>query len=1359
MSMQKGTSNLTRLYRQRTQLIRCRFIALITGSLLSIPLTSWTQSIASSATAHGGFKTQAAVVKQPLSPTPVVLQTFSIQEHFGVSHPDQIIDFDYPTASALNLSSTCMIGPDKVTQVPFQVLSTGKIAVRTSLTANQSATWQLLSGCTPHATPYADQVAVQFTPSYVQLTNSITGVRIFNQTGQTRSVAIASVSVINNTATITTAAPHDMESLNDNNQGATGPWSLGTARSLQVTISGLTNACRAVNGSYKILSYVYNPSPTEFVLDGYKGPNCSERGGTATVLVTDLAPIQGVQLRNGTWTATGPNKLTLPNNSNDKYGQLAVNANTVTTTILEKGPLEVVVEVSYSYSPFQWWIQNVNQATTDACAQYVKSAAPCTLPPVNGYYTSTVTLEAGQPSILIEDATNFLLAYKLNVYGEVEPDQGRYSSYAAASTPQLGYEPGNPALACTGTTASFKFHDCYRDFDPSVAVNPFYQSDANDVALILAWNCGAIPNTGWYWMIYNKEQANVPSTPVVGAYAGRASRALGDQYTGVAPYFLPDDGGERAAGFEFVSHRNNAAQSYSPDSRFNWALFVGSAGADLGSPYDITTIQRQFDLHGGFNLNKIYRYVTSYEPAESSNGSLFGQSALIERMIERLRSGTADAKAYNTYLADADPVERPLINMWADSSGAATHTAVLDAATLSTNILNAFVNNAGIFDGTYHYWHGGAIMSTELPVLAAALGDPRLTSQDKATVEAVASLFGYILQDNDFVPLTVNSGMSLGTANMPAQQQGYAAEYAAFLAPNPGLTQYSASLPTEDVLTLAGAVDPEGASRSNPHYTGGDVLPVVFDFLQLQAAGVADEFAQQERLTRFGELIMQLSTPPEVRYKLGVNAFNQVVIPRKTVEEGNGSTEGDGTAGVLAAGFRPSNPTLAARLTGAWLAQGQPYDDYFGNELQIIDPTAPATDPQLKSDSFPGYMSVLRSGWGTNHENALWLWNGDFLSDHRNLDRGSVVLYALKAPLSVQWSSFYSPVADGANMMSMVVSDKYYPLGWDQDNQPIMEGASGWVSSGNEMFEQFTSSSVADALMTQEDGLNWQRKLYLITPDTSLPVIMIKDNFSGSTPWQPKTVSFMLMASGAVQTPAGPITPITRLNTTGNASVNAYPSLSEVYNLSLGLNKFVFSGQTWLQHPTGGIDWDLYTVTDEPAQFGLGSWGHNWSPTYEEQEFRSANGVGYSEIQQILRIHGDDNFFTLILPYTKGTDRSSVVVTRDNATGNVLIQQGGERITVNESFYSYQDASKSILTCFDDTSASAANNMSCAGGPIELTVSDNVATITFSGSPGIRTFTLPGTWAASGGINGNALNGFTFDFEGSEPVTVALSRP
>src|SRR5438105_4495292 len=80
--------------------------------------------------------------------TPRPVRTFSIREHFGVSHPRQIIDFDLE--ETVDGQHFYMSGPDGA-EVPYQVLADHKIAVEAALPAYAARTWTLYSGRPPKA--------------------------------------------------------------------------------------------------------------------------------------------------------------------------------------------------------------------------------------------------------------------------------------------------------------------------------------------------------------------------------------------------------------------------------------------------------------------------------------------------------------------------------------------------------------------------------------------------------------------------------------------------------------------------------------------------------------------------------------------------------------------------------------------------------------------------------------------------------------------------------------------------------------------------------------------------------------------------------------------------------------------------------------------------------------------------------------------------------------------------------------------------------------------------------------------------------------------------------------------------------
>src|SRR5438093_429255 len=75
-----------------------------------------------------------------------LIQTFSLKDIFGVSHPNQLVDFN--VTKTIDPYSTYMLGPDGV-EVPYQILPGNKVAIQTDLPAHDERTWKLYAGKAP----------------------------------------------------------------------------------------------------------------------------------------------------------------------------------------------------------------------------------------------------------------------------------------------------------------------------------------------------------------------------------------------------------------------------------------------------------------------------------------------------------------------------------------------------------------------------------------------------------------------------------------------------------------------------------------------------------------------------------------------------------------------------------------------------------------------------------------------------------------------------------------------------------------------------------------------------------------------------------------------------------------------------------------------------------------------------------------------------------------------------------------------------------------------------------------------------------------------------------------------------------
>ena len=217
------------------------------------------------------------------------------------------------------------------------------------------------------------------------------------------------------------------------------------------------------------------------------------------------APVQGILYRDGNWGGIGPNGVVL----------LATRLITMQTRFLERGPLKVVVEVSYVVDH-----------------QEYRYGATVLSPAGRGYYTCTITVLAGQPSVLFEEDTDLQMTWSMNLYPGLHPTNARYRGHHADKR-EYGYEPDGQTYRLRHARAGDV--DAQIDLRFDKAVSPSYMRSETTIPPMAIWDPWAA-NTGWYWQLFDRtagERANI-----IGIFAGRASRALSPGMSGVWIYSL-----------------------------------------------------------------------------------------------------------------------------------------------------------------------------------------------------------------------------------------------------------------------------------------------------------------------------------------------------------------------------------------------------------------------------------------------------------------------------------------------------------------------------------------------------------------------------------------------------------------------------------------------------------------------------------------------------------------------------------------------------------------------------------------------------------------------------------------------------
>ena len=881
-----------------------------------------------------------------------------------------------------------------------------------------------------------------------------------------------------------------------------------------------------------------------------------------------VAPVQGVRLADGTWTATGPGAIAFTPGTRVKK---------VTTHLVENGPLKVVAELTYELDKAQ-----NNYGQTVVCP-----AGP-------GKYTCRIEVQAGQPSILFEEDTDCAFSYNIDLKG-LTLNQARYRGHSVRD-PRHGYRPDGKKVEERSTDAFFDL-----PFDRNYTSS--YVTNLNDG--IIRWMQPWDPwmfDSGSYWMLY--DQNGTDTSPLIGVYDGRASRLRHAGAVGVGVYTRPP----ASTGITIQAWQRGPDARLFPDPRWQWRLFIGSKDADLRDWREIQPINLQLNLHSGIGLNKIANLSFDFKEPTAGFGAMYMKKEAAENVIRRLREDPDFYRAaYNsvTYYRD-------LIDMIRDRSGARVHQMACDLWRGAHDGMDTLVNRGGIM-GThgFGYWHAGLEASRSLLRIDQVLASDNATEADKALVRQAALFYAAVLWDDDHAPLSVPSGVNLGTANMPVQQQGYRDMYALYLASHPLMKGRTEGVWERARNMVRGTINEHGAHMGCTHYIGAANGPLLSTLQQLKQAAIVDAFKKEPRLAKYAEFEMNFSTPVDPRFGKRVRPSIGDACPGEATE----------FLGQLATAFADLDPALSARLMGLWKQSGKPHSDFHGATTFKIDERLPDADPKLASAHFEGWYSVLRFGWNTPNETAAWFVNGGFYSDHASNDLGEPVIYALGAPLSVDFGTMYSPPSPGGFVHSVVLPQAR--IGDWKQNPPDVNVGPRW--RGAKMLDfQAKDREASSTASFSMDSTTWTRTVKVAMLRDDLPAIGIRDEFTTS---DSRVFLLNLMNDGPVLTSDGP------------------KNVGDSFTIPADVTRLQYTGQPFKKHPAGGIDWDLYIIADAPQEGFIAQYAHK-------------NVV--PETQSILRLKGAGKFQVIIVARRKGA-KAEVTVTRQN--GLVIVASDGGRAT------------------------------------------------------------------------------------------------
>jgi hypothetical protein len=1267
---------------------------------------------------------------------PRTLATFKMAELFGVSWPEQPIEFRYDGGRPA-AESTRMLGPDG-RETSWQWVSScadptalkGCILVRGDLPAHAASTWTLQTGIAPQPS-IRTPVRISESGGIYEITNGLTGIRIVTQAGNPAPWNRAPIQGILLPGGIWTgvgATPNMLYSESQDYSGNLGvalrtPMYTATGYNVSVVDSGPLKVVLKASYTFRRPRYAYGTTVVNSSGPGHYTLTVTIYAGTRSALIDEDSDMQ--------FSYYLPLYAQLQPDQAQFRGHDSVAGDGLQNPACGYDPPGSVRDASVS-SPI-----------------VIAAAIPA------GLSNGQRVLVAGVQG---NSAANGLWFAKTSGL-----PQGEFALYfdpemtkpSAGSGKYTGSGIVKPAFR--GVINGHR-NDAYLDLTFSSDRPASYRCSPGSYRKLMSHYAPAAQSAPYYLMLYRSTAGK--SGPVVGIYTGRPSQLLYSALGPSMPGLYTSDkhwiSGTQDAGIQVDTLLRAANASTSRIVHRNWAIWT-STQADLLRVDAHQPISAEQSALANINLSHLYTYQLVYPDPPGGWKWMYLTPHGAAELIAAVRNGTAvcgsvDCYASILYNSEGSQWGRTLLGMWKAGNSSGVQTALDTATGLAKFLCETLANGDNRFSTFIGYYELGLRSSPETAVLNAILMDRNTTPEQSKLAKAALALFGSVFWDNDWFPIDNDTGEGSGLTNQYQQYLQYRAQAVAAAPSHPYL---AAKLPMAlDYVTndFRESFSPTGAAAASTHYQSAFFEPLILNYESLGGRGSVS--MADPKWAAYANWELSIQTPPEPR-------FGNL---RKGYSNGDGNTEADVRTAMLATALYPVNPALASNLMWAWQqsngARQVTSDAQFVTTIATIDPTVPAVPPHLSSTNIPGYHSVERYNFGTPFETVLWFINGGYysLGGHRHADDGQVTIYAHSAPLAIDWNAnLYSPGTPGRYMHDSVVFDDELQHPWSSDNPGLDEARALLRNPTGTEFAAFGNSTTSTAVFTAGDGTLWTRVVRLMDFNRSYPVIYVADSFSGPGAEKGKTLTWNLMANGPVDTPAGSITPVPRFSKSCQSPAGALPSNGALNRLAAGLNRFNFTGAAWPRHATRGIDWDLYTFSEASTQqFLIGNWGHGCQSSREAAEFQSSNGSPFAEIQDILRVHDTGPFTTLILPYRK-TETPVRTVTRQ-ACG-IQIVQGGETSCFNDSGSTWTNGSADILTAWDDSTRSAFG-ITASGGPQEIVVKPDQIVWTLGGiRSGARVLTLPQGWTPDRAVtrNGSAWSQVYAGGAQATPLTIVFT--
>ncbi len=308
-----------------------------------------------------------------------------------------------------------------------------------------------------------------------------------------------------------------------------------------------------------------------------------------------------------------------------------------------------------------------------------------------------------------------------------------------------------------------------------------------------------------------------------------------------------------------------------------------------------------------------------------------------------------------------------------------------------------------------------------IPIWEAAMATPDLDPQVRARIKAYGAFLAHRSWDEDYWP-SKEANVGWGSINMGTLACTGRVMSAMVMAGHPQFEAWKARSKAYLTGNLQPLISEDGAGISCPSYLGASLEPILYMALALKYGGGYDAFKDDPRLSKYGQFMIDILTPPDPRSpmgssymglpmgaKLDPNAQNRVnVWPLGHTSR----TQTTGILDILAIGYVGVNDPMAGALRTMAARMDNPAGGAFVPAAMLCNRQTPPTDPDLRSRWYPGYGAILRDGRAK--ETWFAYRQTKYAVDHFQYDQGAFTLFGKGVPLMMDWGSMYSPSTDQA---------------------------------------------------------------------------------------------------------------------------------------------------------------------------------------------------------------------------------------------------------------------------------------------------------------------------------------------------------